>query len=726
MPPDPEAGAVGPFGNDGVIAPGTRAYKELREAGKPWVTVDGVAVPERRVTTELFQGLVRLGRLLREKTPTGVPAKARLRLLRGWVKNDGSSSDDTLRAHWEGRGADLTLKLAAGNPTPAQVAALAALAADKRAGLGYVEVRDEPFGGTTRSVLHVSVARGPAGRLTEPLAAAQQVPDKPEFVASDPSTGALRDGPAGPVAPGLLKPYPQGTGAGCPRMTLEVKRRLVELDGQVKSEWGKTVALRVERAWRPEAPGPGATFYGEGRAAALTVAPAGSTAEDRLGRLGRLAVHAGFPYVRRMPAGDGLPEHVYVSTNDTRGVWGKETADAERALWLDFAPLAEQAFNFWSTFLALTQGSPTVSIDATTRFRFLTLVRAISWQESRHGTVYGEYTHPVRSVMQSGHPADGSWATLSGKLATVESVTLPDPPGPRLSARLWELPGVVTRNAHFPDAADVGRLREPKDGHKDPNFSAATSFFWGTLFLLWKVNGRRGMRVRDDVDDPRDVSDCGDGTWAHVIGGAGDYNARISKDKEHTKYYQELVSDFVFRLILGMPRLPAAPDHLFVTADGRPRELIYWAWDGAVRQQRRSKFGGQFEADEFRRPSVAFAGLKHARVVALAAGQVEFDAAFHRLTLRFPYVGGDWLLHYDGVESALMPDGTAVAAGQPIGVVLDRGKDAQERPQTRVELRMEPVNPPTGPQRVDVMDPVVAAGWTTRVAFTDTAWFPKK
>ena len=72
-----------------------------------------------------------------------------------------------------------------------------------------------------------------------------------------------------------------------------------------------------------------------------------------------------------------------------------------------------------------------------------------------------------------------------------------------------------------------------------------------------------------------------------------------------------------------------------------------------------------------------------------------------------------------------MTDGTNVAGGTPIGTVQDQGKNTQGRPLSRVEISMVPVTPPTGPDRVDVMDPIVAAGWTEMVEFDDTAWTPK-
>jgi hypothetical protein len=77
-------------------------------------------------------------------------------------------------------------------------------------------------------------------------------------------------------------------------MTRRLSQRLSRLAKLVESEWGKEVQLRVTDAWDEQGEhGPESAHY-EGRAADLTLS---DLDPSKLGRLGYLAVQAGFDWV---------------------------------------------------------------------------------------------------------------------------------------------------------------------------------------------------------------------------------------------------------------------------------------------------------------------------------------------------------------------------------------------------------------------------------------------
>lgn len=77
-------------------------------------------------------------------------------------------------------------------------------------------------------------------------------------------------------------------------MTRRLSERLNRLAKLVESEWGKDVQLRVTDAWDEQGEHGAESAHYEGRAADLTLSDLDAT---KLGRLGYLAVHAGFDWV---------------------------------------------------------------------------------------------------------------------------------------------------------------------------------------------------------------------------------------------------------------------------------------------------------------------------------------------------------------------------------------------------------------------------------------------
>lgn len=130
------------------------------------------------------------------------------------------------------------------------------------------------------------------------LTIGQKVPNKPERDAvGAPTSEIVRDSEEflalhRSTNPDIVFKDEEGTGADR-MMTAKLSARLDKLAELVLKEWSKT-KLRVTEAWDEDLEHKGNSVHYEARGADLTTSPLDPT---KLGRLGRLAVDAGFEWV---------------------------------------------------------------------------------------------------------------------------------------------------------------------------------------------------------------------------------------------------------------------------------------------------------------------------------------------------------------------------------------------------------------------------------------------
>lgn len=147
-------------------------------------------------------------------------------------------------------------------------------------------------GGRLFSVLSLEIAKA------DDLVIGEMVPAKSEVSASGAFTKKISEGTPEYDAlvtntnPDIVFKDEEGTGADR-RMTKRLKQKLDKLATFVAAEWSG-VKLRVTEAWDEDDEHAGTSLHYEGRAADLTTNPLDA---GKLGRLGRLAVDAGFDWV---------------------------------------------------------------------------------------------------------------------------------------------------------------------------------------------------------------------------------------------------------------------------------------------------------------------------------------------------------------------------------------------------------------------------------------------
>ncbi|HEX8684897.1 MAG TPA: hypothetical protein VF654_00310 [Pyrinomonadaceae bacterium] len=135
-----------------------------------------------------------------------------------------------------------------------------------------------------------------------------------------------------------------------------------------------------------------------------------------------------------------------------RGAAGRaRTADLtdEQTKWARLATTAAGAFTFWKDFFILRMGpSNNQNLSAAAVNNFMTIIRAVSWVESKHGTAGANF--PARDPMQCGNPADVWWRQLIALDSPVPGRErfVTGPGGNNYWAE--ELPGAVAPLATFP------------------------------------------------------------------------------------------------------------------------------------------------------------------------------------------------------------------------------------------------------------------------------------
>ena len=183
----------------------------------------------------------------------------------------------------------------------------------------------------------------------------------------------------------------------------------------------------------------------------------------------------------------------------------------EAAAWANCKNAAGAAVKFSNGFLGLRKnGSDTAKLGDTDVQRFLDLVRAISWVESKHGTGAGE--KPKVDPMQCGNPGDVWWKELTGQLTTMDRFVR----GPGLgNLDADDLPAAAAATTGFEPKADLKKLgTDVKKGHNATGFAVEHSYYWAVPILIHKTNKAAGDKTYQ----------CSDLARSRLIAGAVSYN----------------------------------------------------------------------------------------------------------------------------------------------------------------------------------------------------------
>jgi len=158
----------------------------------------------------------------------------------------------------------------------------------------------------------------------------------------------------------------------------------------------------------------------------------------------------------------------------------------DQQLWPAFADLAKKAFDFYASFFGLragvTQDRP---LTAEERNRWLLLIRAVAWVETRHGTANA--ADPWRDPLQCGVREHAWWSELTGRTPVVNRFVAG---ADGFECDSNALPRLVAQDHAFPPSANLAALGDASRGNLDPAFSVEMSFFWAIPYLLQMANAR--------------------------------------------------------------------------------------------------------------------------------------------------------------------------------------------------------------------------------------------
>ncbi|MDW9775768.1 hypothetical protein GOA89_28900 [Sinorhizobium meliloti] len=198
----------------------------------------------------------------------------------------------------------------------------------------------------------------------------------------------------------------------------------------------------------------------------------------------------------------------------------KTAAKTEAQLWQAQATTAEKALDFTISFLGCRMGANDASLTADARKRLLTIVRAVSLVESRHGT--SGANQPKRDPLQCGNPLDAWWKELTGESGNGSRFIR----GPNLN-NLWanEVNAKAESFSGFPADASFLLLQDKLDGHTDAVFKPAHSYTWGIIFLIHKINNHSGSNSYNCGNLSRDW--LVNGAVTYNGGGVADYKKRL-------------------------------------------------------------------------------------------------------------------------------------------------------------------------------------------------------
>ncbi len=200
-----------------------------------------------------------------------------------------------------------------------------------------------------------------------------------------------------------------------------------------------------------------------------------------------------------------------LSTLQPKIVLGLETRRTEQELWDVQKAFASAALDFWVDLMKLQEGAMNnAALSSTYKGHWLCLIRAVSWVESKHGTVGPN--QPARDPMQCGNPGDAWWKSLTHQSGDADRFI--GGPG---AGNYWahELPAAASAVASFLANAKLSILSDPNQGHSDTAFNAELSYFWGVPYLVHRVNTRptNGKTYK-----------CGVYSKSYLVDGAVTYN----------------------------------------------------------------------------------------------------------------------------------------------------------------------------------------------------------
>jgi hypothetical protein len=191
-----------------------------------------------------------------------------------------------------------------------------------------------------------------------------------------------------------------------------------------------------------------------------------------------------------------------------------EAVTEESQLWLTQKSTAENSLKFWSNFLRLRGGSDNNQVlNEQQLSRLLTIIRAVSWVESKHGS--GSGNEPAKDPMQIGNPNDQGWKQFTGQTSSSDRFVT-GPGGGNYDTD--ELPEAVEALSNFPQEAKFSHLSNRLRGHQDSLFNAVMSYYWSIPLLIHKINTGSGL------GDSRRTYKCGDCSKSRLVDGAVAYN----------------------------------------------------------------------------------------------------------------------------------------------------------------------------------------------------------
>jgi hypothetical protein len=381
--------------------------------------------------------------------------------------------------------------------------------------------------------------------------------------------------------------------------------------------------------------------------------------------------------------------------------------ETERTLWAPLAGVAGRALDFWRIYLGLRRRNADGELVELGEYqrRLLSLIRAVSWASTRHGTNAPGAVQPVRDPLQAGRRAWALWRQVLPFDASADGSPADGFPvernvtgsRPRVDSRelaavapleKFLAPGGGAVDADFDPRAQFGMLKNPFLGHENAGFGIELSFFWGVLLLLRVTNGHPNLAARSHP-----VFDCGDCSWPRLVGGGLGYAGAGRDGGFRNRLLENL---YVFQPDVPY-KIPAATSAASVFAAGGLEYAGRYAAGGEnCNCTALARFGGRRPGESLpHRDADLFVARPGPDLVALCDGDVTVNGP--ELRLQFTWRGDEhWRFVYQPVT------GGRAAAGVGRGRIIGQVDRAAPGP---LSLRLERVNPTPD---MDAVDPVFA------------------